>query len=84
MPIKIGWEISSLCETESVKILINSIYGYFGNKYAPLGDPDIARSITLTGQAVIKQSNKDRETSSTKYKYLVNVNISVIYWYLEE
>lgn len=42
----------------TVKILINSIYGYFGNKYAPLGDPDIARSITLTGQAVIKQSNK--------------------------
>jgi len=42
----------------TVKILINSIYGYFGNKYAPLGDSDIARSITLTGQAVIKQSNK--------------------------
>lgn len=41
----------------TVKILINSIYGYFGNKYAPLGDSDIARSITLTGQAVIKQSN---------------------------
>lgn len=42
----------------TVKILINSIYGYFGNKYAPMGDSDIARSITLTGQAVIKQSNK--------------------------
>ena len=46
------------CKQYTVKILINSIYGYFGNKYAPLGDPDIARSITLTGQAVIKQSNK--------------------------
>ena len=42
----------------TLKILINTVYGYFGNKYAPLGDPDIARSITLTGQAVIKQSNK--------------------------
>lgn len=42
----------------TLKILINTVYGYFGNKYAPMGDPDIARSITLTGQAVIKQSNK--------------------------
>ena len=42
----------------TLKILINTVYGYFGNKYAPVGDSDIARSITLTGQAVIKQSNK--------------------------
>lgn len=42
----------------TIKILINSIYGYFGNKMAPFGDDDIASSITLTGQAVIKQSNK--------------------------
>lgn len=41
----------------TVKIFINSIYGYFGNKQAPIGDDDIASSITLTGQAVIKQSN---------------------------
>lgn len=40
----------------SIKIFINSIYGYFGNKHAPFGDDDIASSITLTGQAVIKQS----------------------------
>ena len=51
----------------TVKILINSIYGYFGNKYAPLGDSDIARSITLTGQAVIKQSNK------ILYEYIKNL-----------
>lgn len=42
----------------TIKILINSIYGYFGNKMAPFGDDDIASSITLTGQGVIKQSNK--------------------------
>ena len=42
----------------TLKILINTVYGYFGNKHAPVGDPDIARSITLTGQAVIKRSNK--------------------------
>jgi DNA polymerase elongation subunit (family B) len=41
----------------TIKILINSIYGYFGNKNAPVGDDDIASSVTLTGQAVIKQSN---------------------------
>ena len=40
-----------------IKIFINSIYGYFGNKNAPFGDDDIASSITLTGQAVIKKSN---------------------------
>ena len=42
----------------TLKILINTVYGYFGNKHAPIGDPDIARSITLTGQAVIKKSNE--------------------------
>lgn len=40
-----------------VKVLINSCYGYFGNKQAPIGDDDIASSVTLTGQAVIKESN---------------------------
>jgi len=42
----------------TIKICLNSAYGYFGNKYAPMGDADIARSITLTGRSVIKQSNK--------------------------
>lgn len=42
----------------TIKILINTFYGYFGNKHAPMGDADIARSITLTGQSVIKKSNK--------------------------
>lgn len=42
----------------TIKILINTIYGYFGNKHSPLGDDELAESITLTGQATIKQSNK--------------------------
>ena len=42
----------------TIKILINTIYGYFGNKHSPLGDDQLAESITLTGQSVIKQSNK--------------------------
>ena len=41
-----------------IKILINSCYGYMGNKHAPIGDDDIASSVTLTGQAVIKYSNE--------------------------
>jgi len=41
-----------------IKVFINSIYGYFGNKNASFGDDDIASSITLTGQAVIKHSNE--------------------------
>ena len=39
--------------------MINSCYGYMGNKNAPIGDDDIASSsVTLTGQAVIKYSNE--------------------------
>ena len=38
------------------KINLNSLYGYMGNAYAPMGDDDIASSVTLTGQAVIKKS----------------------------
>lgn len=41
----------------TIKILINSLYGAFGSKTAPFGDDDIASSVTLTGQAIIKQSN---------------------------
>jgi DNA polymerase elongation subunit (family B) len=39
------------------KIFLNSIYGAFGNKYFSLGDDDLARSITLTGQAIINQGS---------------------------
>lgn len=40
----------------ATKILINSVYGYWGNRFSPLGDTDLARSITLTGQAVAKEA----------------------------
>lgn len=43
----------------TIKILINSLYGYTGNKRSALGDDDIASSITLTGQDVIKTSAKN-------------------------
>jgi DNA polymerase elongation subunit (family B) len=40
------------------KIHLNSLYGYMLNKYAPMGDEDIGTSVTMTGQAAIKESNK--------------------------
>jgi DNA polymerase elongation subunit (family B) len=40
------------------KIFINSVYGYCGNRYAPMADIDAARSITLTCQHVIQTSEK--------------------------
>jgi DNA polymerase elongation subunit (family B) len=42
----------------AIKILINSIYGAFGNKWFYFYDPDIAQSITLQGQDLIKFSIK--------------------------
>ena len=48
------------CDTfqNAYKICLNSMYGYMGNLYAPLGDDDIAASITLSGQAI---NGKNRE-----------------------
>jgi len=56
---ELGYEVERLNTQQMViKILVNSAYGYMGNKRAPIGDDDIASSVTLTGQAVIKQSNE--------------------------
>lgn len=40
-----------------IKLLLNSIYGVFANKFSPICDSDHAGSITLTGQAVVKQAS---------------------------
>lgn len=56
---KLKDEVDKLNITQhTIKILINTVYGYFGNKHSPLGDDELAESITLTGQATIKQSNQ--------------------------
>tara|TARA_R110000772_G_scaffold51903_5_gene119114 strand:+ start:17 stop:1390 length:1374 start_codon:yes stop_codon:yes gene_type:complete len=56
---ELKYEVERLnTEQMVIKILVNSCYGYMGNKRAPIGDDDIASSVTLTGQAVIKQSNE--------------------------
>jgi DNA polymerase elongation subunit (family B) len=65
-----------------IKIFLNSIYGYFGNKNAPFGDDDIASSITLTGQAVIKASNELLKKYITERTGITNqqeLNNSIIY-----
>ena len=59
----------------TIKIFINTIYGYFGNKHAPIGDDDLASSITLTGQAVIKQCNElARQFISEKLDVTLNTD----------
>jgi DNA polymerase elongation subunit (family B) len=39
-----------------LKLVLNSIYGVFAQKYSPLFDIDHSASITLTGQAVAKEA----------------------------
>lgn len=57
--IHLKYEVERLNTKQMViKILINSAYGYMGNKQAPIGDDDIASSVTLTGQSIIKQAGK--------------------------
>jgi len=41
----------------TLKILMNRIYGTFANKHSPFCDVDAAASITLTGQACIKEAS---------------------------
>jgi len=41
----------------SLKRLMNSLYGTFGNKYSPFYDIDAAASVTLTGQSCIKEAS---------------------------
>jgi DNA polymerase elongation subunit (family B) len=52
----------------TLKILLNSIYGVFANRFSPLYDIDSAASITLTGQSVIKESSAAIDKyASSKY-----------------
>jgi len=43
---------------QAIKRFLNSTYGACSNKYCSIADMDIAESITMTGQALIKQSRK--------------------------
>lgn len=50
----------------TLKILMNSIYGTFGNSHSELYDVDLAASITLTGQAVNLEASKAIDEYLTK------------------
>lgn len=41
----------------ALKVCLNSLYGYCGNRYAQMSDIDIAESVTMTCQEVIKESS---------------------------
>jgi hypothetical protein len=59
MSNKLEQQIKSLdLKQNAIKILINSFYGAFGNKYFYFHNNDIAQSITLQGQDLIKFSIK--------------------------
>ncbi|MDD4110001.1 MAG: DNA polymerase domain-containing protein [Clostridia bacterium] len=59
----------------TLKILLNSIYGVFANKFGPLYDIDCAASITNTGQAVIKEAS-DILDQYAKEKYNIQEPIT--------
>jgi DNA polymerase elongation subunit (family B) len=57
--ISIKAQIESLDTLQNVfKLTLNSIYGVFAQKFSPLFDIDHSASITLTGQAVVKQASE--------------------------
>lgn len=45
-------------EEQAVKILINSMYGALGNKWLVCFNPDVAETVTLQGQNLIKHAEK--------------------------
>jgi DNA polymerase elongation subunit (family B) len=53
-------QLAARLDTEQYlyKILLNSTYGVLANRYFALYDLDCAKSITLTGQALIQESDK--------------------------
>jgi DNA polymerase elongation subunit (family B) len=54
------------------KILLNSVYGVFGSNFFSLYDLDCSKSITMTGQELIKYSEKISNEYMTKEWQLVD------------
>jgi DNA polymerase elongation subunit (family B) len=66
------------------KIYINSCYGFLANKYAPMGDVDLAEAVTVTCQSVIQQSMSIVKDITKKiiHKYgkeIDNLNEIIVY-----
>jgi len=59
-----------------IKILLNSIYGVFANKFSPICDSDHAGSITLTGQSVVKQASVILDTYA-KEKHGIETSLTI-------
>ncbi len=60
----------------AIKTLLNSTYGTFGNRHSPFYDIDAASSITLTGQATVKQSSEIvRQFAKEKYDISTDLTI---------
>lgn len=73
----INKKIQQLDDTQkALKILLNSIYGTFANRHSPFYDIDAAGSITLTGQATIKQSSEIVKRFG-KEKYNIDSNLTI-------
>lgn len=69
---KIEQEILNLDTQQNVyKLVLNSIYGVFAQKFSPLFDIDHSASITLTGQSVVKQA------AEIVYEYAVKKGCTV-------
>ena len=45
-------------DEQSIKLLINSVYGAYGSKYFIMYNTDIAEAITLQGQDIIKNADR--------------------------
>ena len=58
------------------KILLNRIYGTFANKYSPFCDIESASSITLTGQACVKEASNILN-EYVKIKHDLNVDLTI-------
>lgn len=61
------------------KIHLNSLYGYMLNKHAPMGDEDIGTSVTLTGQAAIKESVRLYD-EYLRVKQMIDIPDDSPYW----
>jgi len=67
------YEQLDMWQFSSGKILLNRIYGTYANKHSPFCDTDLASSITLTGQAIIKET-ENVINKHIKEKYDIDEN----------
>lgn len=68
----------------SLKIFLNSIYGTFGTVFSPLYDIDNARSITLTGQNVIKVGMEAIEKLTADKNSIIYMDTDSLYCHVEK